>query len=73
MPMSKKVKFSSKIDEAVLGELREYSELSKQNIADILTDAVSQHLSNVKVRPAFKLASQIVMNEHDELLKNLAK
>jgi hypothetical protein len=67
------VKFSSKIDKRVLSELREYSKQSGRNISGVLTEAVSEYLERVRVRPAFKEAASAVIDENAELLRRLAK
>lgn len=71
--MSKKVKFSSKLDAELLKELRSYAKESKRPIADLLSDAVSQHLNTVRVRPIFREAAEIVVEEHKDLLIRLAR
>lgn len=71
--MSKKVKFSSKMDEDVLTDLRSYAKESQKNISVVFTEAVSQYLARIRVRPAFVDAAEDVMNQNEELLRNLAK
>ena len=71
--MQSTVKFSSKIDPKVLARLRKLSESSGKAICDLLTDAVSQYLSRVEVRPTFRSAAKEVLEENKELLSRLAK
>lgn len=71
--MGDMVKFSSKLDEAVLSELREYAQDSGRSIASVLTEAVEEYLQRAKVRPAFRAAVDEVLDEHDELLSRLAR
>lgn len=66
------VKFSSKIDEKVLEDLRSYAASSNRNISDVLTEAVSEHLNRVRVRPAFRRATLSVLDRNGALLRKLA-
>ena len=66
-------KFSSKMSKKVLRDLRAYAEQSKIPISSVLDQAVADYLARIKVRPAFFVAAAEVMDEHDELLKRLAK
>ena len=68
-----KVKFSSKIEASTLRELRSYAKDSKLSIADILSEAVAQHLHLVRVRPAFRAAVEESIAENAELYERLAK
>ena len=67
------VKFATQIEEAVLGELRQDATETGQSISKIVNDAVAEHLSRLRVRPAFREAMDEVLDEHDELLNRLAK
>ena len=67
------VKFATQIEEAVLGELRQAAKETGQSISKIVNDAVAEHLSRLRVRPAFREAMDEVLDEHDELLNRLAK
>ena len=71
--MSETVKFSSKIDPEVLAKLRAYAKASGRSMASILTDAVAEHLARARVRPQFLEAAERVLDEHDELLRRLAR
>lgn len=72
-PTMAMVKFSSKIESSVLKELRSFAQESKRSISDLLTEAVSSHLQDIRVRPAFRRAMTEVLDENDELLKRLAR
>ena len=67
------VKFATQIEEAVLGELRQVAAETGLSISKIVNDAVAEHLSRMRVRPAFSEAMDTVLDEHDELLTRLAK
>ena len=66
-------KFSSKMDASVLEDLREFAKRERKPISAILSEAVSEYLGRVKVRPVFRDSVDAVLNEHDELLESLAK
>ncbi len=66
-------KFSSQMDAKVLAELRAYAKTNNKRIADILSEAVSSHLQQVRLRPAFRSAVDLVIEENSELLERLAK
>ena len=66
-------KFSSKMDAKILNELRSFAKQSRKPISALLSEAVSEYLERVKVRPVFRDAITEVMDEHDDLLKRLAK
>jgi predicted transcriptional regulator len=67
------VKFSSKMEESVLGALREYAQANDRTVAAVLTDAVREYLDRVRVRPAFRAAAGEVLDTHSELLERLAR
>lgn len=67
------VKFSSQMDRQVLAELRDYARQSNRRIADILTEAVTAHLQQMRVRPAFRDAAETIVSENQELLSRLAR
>jgi hypothetical protein len=71
--MATTVKFSSKIEERTLNELRTYADESKRNISDVLNEAVAEYLSRARLRPAFIAAAASVIDEHVELLTKLAQ
>lgn len=66
-------KFSSQMNAEVLAELREYARSSNKRIADILSEAVRVHLHQVRLRPAFRDAVDVVVEENADLLKLLAE
>ena len=66
-------KFATQIDETVLKDLKAYVASADRSISSVVSDAVAEYLSRVKVRPAFRKAMDEVLNDHAELLKRLAK
>ena len=70
--MSKQVKFASQIDARVLEELRRYAKENDRTLSGP-TRAVDEFLQRARVRPAFRKASDEVLDEHEELLRRLAK
>lgn len=66
-------KFATQIDEQVLHDLKEYVIASDRSISRVVSDAVAEYLQRMKVRPAFKTAMDEVLDEHEELLRRLAK
>ena len=66
-------KFASQIDEKVLRDLRQYAKESERSISRIVTEAVESYLQRERVRPAFRAAAEAVLDEHEELLRRLAK
>jgi predicted transcriptional regulator len=66
-------KFSTKMNKEVLAKLRDYAQTSDRSISLIVSEAVSEYLSRVEVRPAFRAAVDDVIAEHEELLRELAK
>lgn len=71
--MTKPKKFATQIDEKVLADLKEYSLTHDRSISRIVSDAVAEYLHKVKVRPAFREAMDEVLDDHQELLRRLAK
>lgn len=69
----KAVKFATQVDENVLKELKNYADKSDLSISKVVNDALIEYLGKYKVRPAFKLAMEDVLNENEELLKRLAR
>ena len=69
----KAVKFATQIDEKVLKDLRSFSKETDRTISSVITDAVAEYLQRSKLRPAFRSAMDEVLEEHQELLKRLAK
>lgn len=66
-------KFATQIDEDVLKELKTFVDESDRSISSVVTEAVSEYLHRVRLRPAFRKAMDEVLEEHAELLKRLAK
>ena len=71
--MGKQVKFASQIDARVLDELRQFAKENDRTVSGVLTHAVDEFLQRARVRPAFRKATNAVLDEHDELLRRLAK
>lgn len=71
--MAKMVKFSSKLDEATLDALRAHAEESGRPISALLDEAVRDYLERAAVRPAFRAATEEVLDAHAELLERLAR
>ncbi len=71
--MDEPVKYATQIDKKVLADLKQYAQEADRSISGIVSEAVSEYLYKVKVRPAFRSAVEEVMAENDELLKRLAK
>lgn len=66
-------KFATQIDENVLDDLKAYVKSADRSISSVVTEAVAEYLEKVKLRPAFRNAMDEVLNDHEELLKRLAK
>jgi predicted dinucleotide-binding enzyme len=66
-------KFATQIDEKVLKDLRSYTNATDRSISSVVTEAVAEYLQRSKVRPAFRNAMDEVLDDHEELLKRLAK
>lgn len=66
-------KFSSKMDARTLHALRAYAHEEGKPISLILTQAVTEYLHKVRIRPAYQNAAEAVLDEHSELLARLAK
>lgn len=66
-------KFATQIDEKVLKDLRSYVNETDRSISSVVTEAVAEYLHRSKLRPAFRSAMDEVLDDHQELLKRLAK
>ncbi len=66
-------KFSTKLNKQVLHKLRAYAKRNNSKIAQVVSQAVAEYLERVEVRPAFRDAAREVIDDHRELLKELAK
>jgi len=69
----KLIKFATQVDLNVLKELRSYAKTADKSISKLVTEALSDYLKKIKVRPAFRDAMDEVLSENEELLKRLAK
>ncbi len=67
------IKISSKVEEAVWDELKEFAQESHQNISGLLTEAISEYIHRRRVRPAVMEHLKDSMDENEELGKLLAK
>ena len=68
-----KRKFSTKLSDEAIRELRGYAKESQRSISDVVDEAVLTHLRSVRIRPAFRSAVSEVIEHHAEVLKRLAK
>jgi hypothetical protein len=68
-----KEKFASLVESKILKDLREYSELTDRSISSLVSEALAEYLTKVKVRPAFRNAMDEAISDHEELLARLAK
>lgn len=66
-------KFATQIDEKVLKDLKAYADQADRSISSVVSDAVAEYIQRASVRPAFRKAMDEVLNDHQELLKRLAK
>jgi uncharacterized membrane protein YheB (UPF0754 family) len=66
-------KFATQIDEKVLKDLKAYVSEADRSISSVVTEAVAEYLHRSKLRPAFRSAMDEILDEHQELLKRLAK
>lgn len=66
-------KFATQLDEKVLKDLKSYVSEADRSISSVVNEAVAEYLQRSKLRPAFRSAMDEVINEHEELLKRLAK
>jgi hypothetical protein len=66
-------KFATQIDEKVLKDLKSYVIQADRSISSVVNEAVAEYLQRSRLRPAFREAMDEVLNEHQDLLKRLAK
>ncbi len=66
-------KFATQLDEKVLKDLKTYVNEADRSISSVVNEAVSEYLQRSKLRPAFRNAMDEVLDDHQELLKRLAK
>ncbi len=69
----KMVKFATQVDEQVLKELRVVAKEMDKSISKLVTEALIVYFERVRVRPAFRQAMNEVLDEHEELLRRLAR
>jgi len=69
----KLVKFATQVDEKVLKELRAVAKETGKSISRLVTEALATHIQRVRIRPVFRRAMDAVLDEHDELLRRLAR
>jgi hypothetical protein len=69
----KAIKFATQLDEKVLKDLKAYINQTDRSISSVVTEAVAEYLQRAKLRPAFRNAMDEVLDDHQELLKRLAK
>lgn len=68
-----KEKFASLVESKILKDLRAYAEETDRSISSLVSEALAEYLSKVKVRPAFRNSMDEVISAHEELLSRLAK
>ena len=66
-------KFATQIDEKVLKDLKDFVKAQDRSISSVVSEAVAEYLHRSQLRPAFRSAMDEVLDEHQELLKRLAK
>jgi hypothetical protein len=71
--MKKLAKFTAQIDEETLSELKARAKKMGRSISSVLNEAVNDYLQRSNVRPEFRNAVDEVAQEHNELLRKLAK
>lgn len=67
------VKFATQVEAKTLKEIRAFAKESDQSISKLVNEALRNHLQRGRVRPAFRSAMGDVINQHDELLRRLAR
>jgi len=71
--MMKPKKFATQIDEDVLKDLKSYVKEADRSISSVVSEAVAEYIQRSKLRPAFRSAMDEILDDHEELLKRLAK
>lgn len=69
----KSVKISSKVDETVWNELREYARESHQNISGLLGEAIREYITRRRVRPVVLKHLEDSVADNERLGKLLAE
>lgn len=67
------IKISSKVEESVWNEFREFAAESHQNISGLLTEALRDYLQKRRVRPVVLTHLEQSMTDNEELGRLLAK
>ncbi|GAB6062004.1 hypothetical protein [Deferrisoma palaeochoriense] len=67
------VKISSKVDEAVWSEFRQFAREAHQSISGLLTDAIREYLERRRVRPVVLEHLEASVSENEELGRLLAE
>lgn len=71
--MADAVKPSSEMRPELLEQLRRHAEASNRTLASVLDEAAEQYLARERVSPAFREATEHVLDEHADLLERLAR
>lgn len=71
--MAESVTFSAELDPDVLERLSDFASTADRTVASVLNEAVEQYLQRACVRPAFREATEQVLDRNAELLVRLAK
>ena len=67
------VKFATQVDEKVLKSVRALAKETDRSISKIVTEALAAYVQRARVRPAFESAMDDVLNQHEEVLRRLAR
>lgn len=67
------IKISSKVEENVWNELKDFAHESHQSISGLLTEAITDYLRRRRVRPAVLEHLDNSLKENEELGRLLAK
>ena len=67
------IKISSKVEESVWNEFREFAAESHQSISGLLTEAIRDYLQKRRVRPVVLTHLEQSMTDNEELGRLLAK
>ena len=67
------IKISSKVDEAVWGELKALAKEQHQNVSGLLTEAISEYVKRKRIRPEVLSHLEDSIAQNDELGKLLAQ
>lgn len=67
------IKISSKVEEEIWNDLKEFSRESHQSISGLLTEAIRDYLRRRRVRPEVLNHLNDSISEHEELARRLAQ